>query len=195
MTNKEKMLAGEFYISWDEELTKERERAKDLLFEFNNTKPSLRAEREEIIRKLFGSVGENCWIESPFNCDYGNNIVAGDNFYANTNCCILDCNKVYFGNNVWIGPNVGFYSPEHAFDHGERTAGYERSLPITVGNNVWICGGVTIIGGLTIGANSVIGAGAVVVKDVPSGVLVVGNPARGIRQITEKDRLGLISHQ
>lgn len=103
--------------------------------------------------------------------------------------------KVYFGNNVWIGPNVGFYSPEHAFDHEERTAGYERSLPITVGDNVWICGGVTIIGSLTIGANSVIGAGAVVVKDVPSGVLVVGNPARVIRQITEKDRLGLISHQ
>ena len=82
MTNKEKMLSGEYYISLDEELTIERERAKDILFNFNNTKPSLRAERELLIHKLFGKVGKGCWIESPFNCDYGYNIEVGDNFYT-----------------------------------------------------------------------------------------------------------------
>lgn len=172
MTNKQKMLSGEYYIDWDEELTKEREVAKELLFDFNNTRPSMRAEREEIIKKLFGKIGKNCWIESPFNCDYGSNIFAGDNFYANCNCCILDCGKITFGNNVWIGSNVGFYTPNHAFDSKERTAGYERSLPITVGDNVWISGGVSIIGGVTIGSDTVIGAGSVVVKDIPAGWLL-----------------------
>ena len=103
MTNEEKMLKGEYYISWDKELTQKREQAKDLLFEFNNTRPSLRLERQRLIQKLFQKTGENCWIESPFNCDYGCNITVGDNFYANTNCCILDCAKICFGDNVWIG--------------------------------------------------------------------------------------------
>lgn len=192
MTNKQKMLRGEYYISWDEELTHEREKAKDLLFDFNNTRPSLRKKRESMIRRLFGRIGKNCWIESPFNCDYGSNIFAGDNFYANTNCCILDCAEISFGNNVWIGPNVGFYTPEHAFDSKERTAGYERALPITIGDNVWICGGVTIIGGVTIGSDSIIGAGSVVVKDIPAGVLALGNPAKVIRAVNEQDRKGLL---
>ena len=130
MSNKEKMLNGEYYISWDEELTLEREKAKDLLFKFNNIHPSLRREREAIINKLFGNVGKNCWIESPFNCDYGYNITVGDNFYTNTNCCILDCTKITIGNNVLIGPNVGIYTPNHAFDSKERSYGYENAFPI-----------------------------------------------------------------
>ena len=189
MSNKEKMLTGEYYISWDEELTLEREKAKDLLFEFNNIRPSLRGERETIIHKLFGKVGKNCWIESPFNCDYGYNITVGDNFYTNTNCCILDCAKVTIGNNVWIGPNVGIYTPNHAFDSKERTDGYEKSLPIEIGDNVWIGGGVTIIGGVKIGQNSIIGAGSVVTKNIPAGVIVAGNPAKVIREITANDKI------
>lgn len=145
MTEKEKMLNGEYYISCDKELTAERERAKDLLFEFNSIRPSNRKEREKIIKELFGSVGENSWIESPFNCDYGTNIHAGKNFYTNSNCCILDCARVTFGDNVLIGPNTGFFTPNHAFDSQERAEGYERSLPITIGDNVWIGGGVSLI--------------------------------------------------
>lgn len=189
MSAKNNMLNGKYYISWDEELTKERERAKDMLFKFNNMRPSLRKEREEIIRDFFGKVGKNCWIESPFNCDYGYNITVGDNFYTNTNCCILDCAKVTIGNNVWIGPNVGIYTPEHAFDSEERTKGYEHALPVTIGDNTWICGGVTITGGVKIGSNVIIGAGAVVIKDVPDNVLVAGNPARIIREITAEDKV------
>lgn len=191
MTNKEKMLNGEYYTSLDEKLTEEREWAKDVLFEFNGLRPSLRDKREQIIRNFFGKVGKNCWIESPFNCDYGYNITVGDNFYTNTNCCILDCAKVTIGNNVWIGPNVGIYTPEHAFDPEERAAGYEHALPVVIQDNVWLCGGVTITGGVTIGAGSIIGAGAVVVKDIPCGVIAAGNPARVIRKITPQDKLNL----
>lgn len=187
MTEKEKMLCGEYYISWDDILTQEREKAKDLLFDFNNTRPTLRREREQIIHQLFGHTGSNCWIESPFNCDYGSNISVGSNFYANVNCCILDCARVTFGDNVWLGPNVSIYTPEHCFDNEERTAGYEHSLPVYIGDNVWICGGVTIVAGVTVGANSIIGAGSVVTKDIPEGVLAVGNPARVLHKITKED--------
>ena len=189
MTNKEKMLCGEYYLSFDKELIIERERAKDLLFDFNNTRPSLRANRENLIRNLFGYVGGNCWIESSFNCDYGYNIYVGDNFYANTNCCILDCAKVTIGNNVLLGPNVGIYTPEHAFNTIERSEGYERALPIEIEDNVWIGGNVTILGGVKIGSNSIIGAGSVVTKDIPSDVIAVGNPAKVIRKISEKDKI------
>ncbi|NMM99974.1 maltose acetyltransferase [Bifidobacterium sp. DSM 109958] len=188
---KELMLAGKYYVSSDPELTAERERAKDALFDFNAIRPTRRAEREALIRGFFGHVGANCWIESPFNCDYGANISVGDDFYANAGCCILDCARVTIGNNVWFGPNVGIYTPEHSLDAAERTAGWERSLPVTIGDNVWVCGGVTITAGVTIGANSVIAAGAVVIDDMPADSLVGGVPARVIRPITEADRHGL----
>ena len=123
MDTKQKMLTGEYYISWDEDLTKEREVAKDALFAFNQTLPSKREERQEIIQGLFGACGKGCWIESPFNCDYGYNIEVGDNFYANSGCCILDCAKISIGNNVWLAPNVGLYTPEHAFTPEERKIG------------------------------------------------------------------------
>ncbi|MBH1940893.1 sugar O-acetyltransferase [Mobilitalea sibirica] len=192
MTEKEKMLNQEYYIAWDDELTKERERAKDLLFELNAVRPSEREKRSEIINALFGSVGKGSWIESPFNCDYGYNISVGDNFYANSNCNILDCAKVKIGDNVLFGPNVNLYTPEHAFDKEERARGYEQSLPITIGNDVWICGSVSILSGVTIGDNTIIGAGSVVTKDIPANVIAAGVPCKVIREITAEDRLGKI---
>lgn len=189
MTEKEKMLNGEYYLGWDEELTADREKAKDLLFDFNNTRPTLRDRREQIIKRLFGRTGENCWIESPFFCDNGFNISVGENFFAAANCCILDCAKVTIGDNVLIGPNVGIYPPNHAIDSTERAEGYERSLPVQIGDNVWIGGGVSILGGVKIGSGSIIGSGSVVTKDIPEDVIAVGNPAKVIRKITEKDKI------
>ncbi|RSX57233.1 sugar O-acetyltransferase [Bifidobacterium samirii] len=190
-TMKQLMLAGEYYRSTDPELDAEREHAKDVVYDFNMTRPTLRAEREAMIRGFFGHVGANCWIESPFNCDYGYNISVGDNFYANAGACILDCAPVTIGDNVWFGPNVGIYTPEHAFDPAERTDGWEHSLPVVIGDDVWVCGGATIVAGVTIGSGSVIAAGAVVTRDVPERTLVGGVPARVIREITDADRLGL----
>ncbi len=150
MTEKEKMLTGKYYLGWDAELTAEREQTKDLLVDFNNTKPTLRKEREQMIKKIFGRMGERCWIESPFFCDNGYNISVGENFFAAANCVMPDCGKITIGDNVLIGPNVGIYTPNHAFDSKERAEGYKRSLPIVIGDDVRIGGSVSIVSGVTV---------------------------------------------
>ncbi|MDO5089038.1 MAG: sugar O-acetyltransferase [Leptotrichiaceae bacterium] len=184
MTEKEKMISGKLYMSFGEELTKERLFAKELCFDYNNTRPSNIKEKNGIIKKLFGKVGKNFWIESPFICDYGYNIKAGDNLYINYNCVILDCAQVTFGNNVMIAPNVGIYTAGHPLDPKSRHEDLlEFAYPITIGNNVWIGANVTILPGVSIGDNSVIGAGSVVTKNIPENVVAVGNPCKVIRKI------------
>ena len=184
------MEPGALYdANYDTELIAERTAAKELCFELNNLRPSMVAERDEIVRRLLGQVGKNCCIESPFHCDYGYNIVAGDNFYMNVGCVILDGARVTFGDNVFVAPHCGFYTAGHPLDHERRNAGLEYALPITIGNNVWIGAQVCVLPGVTIGDDSVIGAGSVVTKDIPAGVLAAGNPCRVIREISEADKL------
>ena len=183
-SEKEKMLSGEFYFpEKDDLLKKERLAGKSLCYEFNNLHPSKTSERENLIRKIFGKTCNSFLIEQPFICDYGYNIEIGENFYSNHNLTILDCAKVTFGDNVFIAPNVSFYTAEHPIDYETRNKGLEYARPITVGNNVWIGGDVTVLSDVTIGNNVVIGAGSVVTKDVPDNVVVAGNPAKIIRKI------------
>lgn len=189
-TEKEKMINGEPYYPFaDDTLTEERNRAKELCFEYNSLPPSKRAEKNEILRKLFGKTAENFLIESDFNCDYGYNIEIGENFYMNHNGVILDCAKVKFGDNVFIGPNCGFYTAIHPIEPKQRISALEAAKPITIGSNVWFGGNVVVLPGVTIGDNSVIGAGSVVTKSIPAGVVAVGNPCKVLRQITEDDVL------
>lgn len=184
MTEKEKMLRGEIYNpNYDEELIKERTLTQDLCFEYNNLKPSLLQKRDELIRKIINKAGERLLIEQPFFCDYGYNIEVGDNFYSNHGLTILDGGKVKFGDNVFIGPNCGFYTAGHPTYYIERNKGLEYVKPITVGDNVWFGGNVVVVPGVTIGSNVVIGAGSVVVKDIPSNVVAAGNPCRVIKDI------------
>ena len=183
MDEKEKMILGELYYANNEELVKERVKAKDLCYEYNNLKPSQEKERKELLKKLLGNTKENFLIEQPFICDYGYNIEIGENFYANHNLTILDCNKVKFGDNVFIAPNCSFYTAGHPLDVETRNKGLEYAKPIEVGNNVWIGGNVVILPGVKIGDNAVIGAGSVVTKNIPSNVLAVGNPCKVIREI------------
>lgn len=176
MTEKEKQQAGELYNASDRELFNERIKAKKLCAEYNAVECNDFQKRERILDRLVALRGENTVIEPNFFCDYGYNIVIGDNFYANHNLVILDCADIEFGNNVFIGPNCGFYAAEHPIDANLRNQGLESAKPIKVGSNVWIGGGVTVIGGVTIGDNVVIGAGSVVTKDIPSNCVAVGNP-------------------
>ena len=181
-SEKDKMLSGDYYNCNDEELVSERDYAKNLTFEFNNTRPSEKEKKQEILEQLINSKGL-FHIEAPFNCDYGYNIEVGENFYANYGCTILDVNRVKIGDNVLLGPNVQIYTAAHPTDPTERLTGREYGKPIKIGNNVWIGGGTIICPGVTIGQNVTIGAGSVVTKDVPDNVVAAGNPCKVIRAI------------
>ncbi len=186
MTEKEKRDNQELYDgNYNEEMLKEREKAKDLCFEYNLIKPSNRKEREQLIKKIFAKTGENILVESSFQCDYGYNIFVGENFYMNHNGVILDAAKVEFGDNVFIAPNCGFYTAGHPIDVEQRNKGLEYAKPIKVGDNVWIGGNVVVLPGVTIGNNCVIGAGSIVVKNIPDNSIAVGNPCKVIKQINK----------
>ena len=177
-TEKEKMLNEEFYDASGEELTKERERSKELCYEYNHTRPSEEGKLKEIIKKLFKKTGEKYKINPPFFCDYGYNISIGENFHSNYNLIILDVCEVSFGNNVFIGPNVGIYTAGHPVNVELRNNGVEFGKKIKIGNNVWIGGNVSIMPGVTIGDNVTIGAGSIVTKSIPSNVTAFGNPCK-----------------
>ena len=183
MTEKEKMLNGEIYKPFIEELVKDRETAKMLCFEYSRLSPEKTEQREAIIRKLLGKTKKTFLIEPNFYCDYGYNIEIGENFYSNHNLVILDPAKVTFGDNVFIGPNCGFYTARHPLNAKERITFVEDAKPIKVGDNVWFGGNVCVLAGVTIGENSVIGAGSVVTKDIPANVVAVGNPCKVIRNL------------
>lgn len=168
---------------YDKELIQERFNVKDLCFKYNNTLPSNFKERNAILKQILTTVDDTTLIEQPFICDYGYNICFGRNFYANHNLVILDTTTVKFGDNVFIGPNCGFYTAGHPVDVKQRNSGLEYAKPITVGNNVWFGGNVIVLPGVTIGDNTIIGAGSVVTKDIPSNVIAVGNPCKVIKSI------------
>lgn len=189
MTEKEKMCAQMLYdANYDQALLEERDKAKDLCHQYNQLRPSDRSGQREVLKKLLGKTGENFILTAPFWCDYGYNIELGENFYANHNLVILDGAKVTFGDNVFIGPDCGFHTAGHPIDFERRNRGLEYAYSITVGDNVWIGAGVQVMPGVTIGSNVVIGGGSVVVKDIPSNCVAVGNPCKVIRAITEEDK-------
>ena len=184
MTEKEKMLNGELYLpDADKTLFQERMNCKILCHQYNSLSPDKLEERKSLVKQIVGKTQEKFHIEQPFYCDYGYNIEIGENFYSNHNIVILDCAKVKFGDNVFIGPNCGFYTAEHPLDAQTRNKGLEYAKPIIVGNNVWFGGGVQVVAGVTIGNNVVIAAGAVVTKDIPDNCVVAGVPAKKIKEL------------
>lgn len=188
MTEKEKCAAGLLYnANYDQELIQERIRCKDLCQEYNGLKNSDIENRYRLLKSILGSLKENICIEPGFWCDYGYNIEVGENFYANHNLVILDCAKVKFGDNVFIGPNCSFYTAGHPLDARRRNEGLEYAHPVTIGDNVWLGGNVVVLPGVSVGNNSVIGAGSVVTKDIPENVVAVGNPCKVIKNIIDNN--------
>lgn len=183
----EKMMSGDLYDATNNTtLLDLLTQTQEMCHDYNQLRPSQSAERDALMRRILGKAGERFKIISPFFCDYGFNIEVGENFFANTNLVILDEARVTFGDNVFIAPNCAFYTAGHPLDVAQRNAGLEYSLPIRVGNNVWIGGNVCVMPGVTIGDNTVIGAGSVVVHDIPAGVLAAGNPCHVIRRLDAK---------
>lgn len=188
MTEKEKMQKRMLYDANDKDLLHERAVAKDLCYLFNQLRPSDEKGQQKLMRQLLGKTKNTFCIVAPFWCDYGYNIEIGENFFANHNTVILDVAKVKFGDNVFIAPDCGFHTAGHPIDFERRNQCLEYAYPITVGDNVWIGAGVQVMPGVTIGNNVVIGGGSVVVKDIPSDSVAVGNPCKVIRSITEEDK-------
>ena len=182
-TEKEKMLSGELYDASDPELTKGRRNARLLFRQLNQSgkdDPELRA---TILNRLLGGFEAPLWIEPPFFCDYGSNIFLGRNVYFNFNCVILDVCRVTIGSDCLFGPAVQIYTATHPQNSRTRASGAEFGVPVTIGDRVWVGGGAIICPGVAVGDRSIITAGAVVTKDVPTGVMMGGNPARIIKDV------------
>lgn len=184
-TERDKMLAGELYDPLDDQLSQERRRARLLLERLNRTRDDEEAERASLLRELIPSSGSDLWIQTPFFCDYGTNIILGDKVFFNFNCVVLDVAQVRIGSRVLFGPNVQIYAATHPMGAAQRSTGLELGKEIEIGDDVWVGGSAVICPGVHIGARSVIGAGSVVTKDIPEGVFAAGNPCRVIREIVE----------
>ena len=182
-TAREKMLTGELYLASDPELVEMTLRAQRILHDFNQSQPDAVDQRRSLIQALFKSVGPGCEIKPPFCCDYGSHIAVGNRVFVNYGCVVLDCAAVKIGDRTLLGPKVQIYTASHPLEPDKRKAGWEFALPVEVGNDVWLGGGAIVCPGVTIGAGATIGAGSVVTKDVPAGVLAVGNPCQVVRQL------------
>jgi maltose O-acetyltransferase len=180
---KERMLRGELYLASDPELVADLARAQELQERYNATPHAAEDERDGLLRELLAEVGDDVVVRSPFHCDYGSNLSIGAGTFVNYGCVVLDVVPVRIGANCQLASNVQLLAATHPLDPDERRAGWEYGEPITIGDNVWLGGGVIVCPGVTIGDDTVVGAGAVVTRDLPAGVVAVGNPARVLRSI------------
>lgn len=181
---KDRMLRGELYLADDPELRADALRCDALLARFNATRAADVDERRHILGELLADLGEGAAVRPPLFMDYGYQTSIGAGTFINFNCVILDVGRVRIGADVQIGPNVQLLTPTHPVDPEQRRTGLEAAEPITIEDNVWLGGGVIVLPGVTIGRDTVVGAGAVVTRDLPSGVVAVGNPARVIRALS-----------
>lgn len=193
MTSEEarrRMEEGRIYAPGDESIMAEQQVCLEKLYDFNATRPSQMKLREEMLKDMFAEIGEGCYIEPPLHSNFGGKHVHfGKNVYANFNLTLVDDAHIYVGDCVMFAPNVVVATAAHPILPALRREGLQFNLPVHIGNNVWIGAGAIILPGVTIGDDSVIGAGSVVTKDIPAGVVAVGNPCRVLREIGERDKL------
>ena len=175
-------------IQQEQELDAERKRCKEVMYDYNNTRPSEDEKRTAILKGILGDCGDHVFIENPVHMSYGTHVHLGEHFYANFNLVIVDDMDVYIGDRVMIGPNVTICTTGHPVYPLYREMVAHYSLPIHIGNNVWIGANSVVLPGVTIGDNTVIGAGSIVTRDIPANVVAVGNPCRVMRPISERDR-------
>ena len=190
MNGEEKLHTREIYVPTEyPELMKKQSECLDLLFEYNSLRPSETEKKTALLKKMFAEIGEGCYIETPFHANFGGaHVHFGKNIYANFNLTLVDDTHIYVGDNTMFGPNVTLATAGHPVLPELREKGYQFNIPIHIGKNCWIGAGSIILPGVTVGDGSVIGAGSVVTKDIPSGVVAVGNPCRVLRKIGDRDR-------
>jgi maltose O-acetyltransferase len=189
MTEHEKLLAGLQYNTRDPELLGMYHNARAITKKLTQLDSHDFDTKLSLLREMLGGFGDESWIELPFWCDYGKHVTIGRNCFINTNVVFLDCNTVTIGDNTLVGPNVQFYTPVHPLSAKERLTGnpdypfLTSAKPIVVGSNVWIGGNAIILPGVTIGDNTTIAAGSIVSKDIPAGVLAMGQPCKVVREL------------
>ncbi|MGO2540232.1 MAG: sugar O-acetyltransferase, partial [Specibacter sp.] len=182
-TMRERMEAGDLYLAEDAELATASQRAITLAHRYGQLWAEDRDAGEEILADLIGSLGEDVEIRPPLFVDYGRYITIGPRTFINYNFTALDVAPITIGADVMIGPGVQLLTPTHPLDPSLRRDKLEAARPITIGDNVWLGGGVIVLPGVSIGDNTVVGAGAVVTRDLPANVVAVGNPARITKQL------------
>ena len=198
MTEEEKIFAGLIFDPRKKELKDIKHKAHEACRRYN-AMDEYDPDRLPIVKEFIGEIGKTYYFQGPIQFNYGSHTYIGENFFANFNLTVMDDARIYIGDNVCFGPNVSLMATNHPLIAEERmginedgsTTMAEYAEEIHIGNNVWLACNVTVIGGVTIGDNAVIGAGSVVTKDIPSGYLAYGNPAKPIRPITEKDSVYL----
>ncbi|MFE6968033.1 sugar O-acetyltransferase [Isoptericola sp. NPDC057653] len=186
-SNHDRMLAGDLYVADDPEIERRARRAARLQDEYARTAPADPDGARPVLAELLGTLGEDAVVRPPLYVDYGENLHVGARTFVNYHLTALDVAPIVIGEDCQIGPNVQLLTPTHPVEPTPRRDKLEAARPITLGDNVWLGGGVIVCPGVTIGDNSVIGAGAVVTRDVPANVVAVGNPARVVRGIAEDD--------
>lgn len=190
MENKDRMFTGDLYLPNDTAITEEQNACLELLYTFNQTRPSEQEKRNQLLKQMFAEIGENCYIESPFHANFGGKHVHfGKNIYANFNLTMVDDGHIYVGDYTMFAPGVIVATAGHPILPELRETVYQYNMPVHIGKNCWIGAGAIILPGVTIGDQVVVGAGSVVTKDLPSNVVAVGNPCRVVREINEHDRV------
>lgn len=174
--------------TYEKILEQQRVHCKEMMYDYNHARPSDVTTKRKILNELLAEAGEEIWMESPVNMSYGCNVHIGHHFYSNFNLVIVDDMDVYIGNYVMFGPNVTLSVTGHPIPGDSRREGTQFSIPIHIGDDVWIGSNTVVLPGVTIGNDVVIGAGSVVTKDIPDHVVAFGNPCRVVREITQRDR-------
>lgn len=182
---RDRMQAGDVYIADDPQLEADSLRAASLSDQYNRLSPQDPDAAAPLLAELLGGIGEQSVIRAPLFVDYGKYLTVGARTFINFNLTALDVAAITIGDDVQIGPNVQLLTPTHPLEAEARRDKLEAAQPITIGNNVWLGGGVIVLPGVNIGENTVVGAGSVVTRDLPANVVAVGNPARVIRELPE----------
>ncbi|GAB2547825.1 sugar O-acetyltransferase [Brachybacterium huguangmaarense] len=182
-TQNERMLAGDWYIADDPEIQAAHRRALAEADRFNTGYAQDPDAAQEVLRGLLGTFGEGAHVRAPLRVDYGTRLHIGEGTFVNFRLVALDVLHIRIGRNCQLATNIQLLTPVHPLEPQPRREGWEGAEPITIGDNVWIGGGVIVCPGVTIGEDSVIGAGSVVTRDIPARSLAVGNPARVIRTL------------
>jgi len=187
MSWRDKINDGGLYFCSEAGFAEEQQVCLELLYDFNQTRPGEVQKRRALLQKLFGSAGANLYIEPPLHANWGRNTHWGDNCYANFNLTLVDDGEIRIGSYTMIGPNVVIATAGHPVHPELRRQAAQYSIPVRIGENVWIGAGAVILPGVRIGENSVIGAGSVVTREIPANVVAVGSPCRVLREIDARD--------